>query len=313
MDQPPPPSPAPLSPASAGAVPADGTLLNRTRGVSWVTWTLSGLCTAIWLWVQAGPRPVLFADPSRYGLQPPAAIWDGAYWALLTPNFVHAYWWHLAANLLPFLVLGRLMERAVGSARMLAFCLTAGPVVTAWQLALSGSTGYGFSGILLAVYGFEWGAAGRHPRFRPFTDWLMTAAVVGLTALGFLAPAGGEFSIGNAGHAAALAWGAAVGAAGGTGRVRAAGGVLGAAVLAGAIVPLFWAPWLVDWLEYKAHRALRAGQYAAAEDYLHRALAQDPESDWSRTALERVRRLRERGTTDNEQRFTPRELPRGSR
>lgn len=307
MDPLPPSSPAPSSSTPSGEVPADG-----TPGVPWVTWTLSGLCAAIWLWVQTGPRPVLFADPSRYGLRPPAAIWDGAYWALLTPNFVHAYWWHLAANLIPFLVLGRLMERAVGSARMLIFCLTTGPVVTAWQLALSGSTGYGFSGVLLAVYGFEWAAAERHPRFRPFTDWLMTAAVVGLTALGFLAPAGGEFSIGNAGHVAALAWGAAVGAAGGTGWVRAAAGVMGTAVLAGAVVPLFWAPWLVDWLEYKAHRALRAGQYAAAEDYLQQALARDPKSDWSRTAWQRVRRLRERDPMDGEP-ITPRARPQDNR
>jgi len=48
-----------------------------------------------------------------------------------------------------------------------------------------------------------------------------------------------------------------------------------------AIVPLFWSPWSIQWLRYKAYSAHVAEQYAAAIEGYDRVLQMDPENSWS--------------------------------
>jgi membrane associated rhomboid family serine protease len=71
-----------------------------------------------------GPDPQQLANIG--GLYPPAIAVEGEYWRLFTPMFLHAGLLHIAFNGWVLWVFGTQVERAFGSARMLAIFLVTG-------------------------------------------------------------------------------------------------------------------------------------------------------------------------------------------
>ena len=56
------------------------------------------ICVALFIAITADGAGESWERLARWGYLPAPRIWDGAYWALLTSNFVHIALWHLAFN-----------------------------------------------------------------------------------------------------------------------------------------------------------------------------------------------------------------------
>lgn len=214
---------------------------------------------------------------ARWGCLPAPAIWEGAYWGLLSGVFVHFEFWHVAGNLFWLGVLGSRLERAIGPVRFLAFFILAGCVSSAAQLA-TGTAGIGVSGVLYAMFGFMWLTRRRYPGFaqalgggigQMFVLWLLGCLLASRLHLA---------QVGNGAHFSGLLFGVAVAESFVLGRrPRLARAGLAALVLC-SMVPLFWCPWSATWLGYRAYRAHTARRYAEALALCNRALRLDPQN-----------------------------------
>lgn len=127
--------------------------LSRFARVSWTTWLIAVITTAIWcvsayqVALASGAHTlnavlanilanavnvqnndvlanVLIADGAKYN----PAILQGQYWRFVTPIFLHANLLHVGLNMLNFVVLGVFIERLVGHLRFLLIYIVTGVV-----------------------------------------------------------------------------------------------------------------------------------------------------------------------------------------
>ena len=113
------------------ALPRRKTYFWNQRPRPWITWLACALAVGIFLLLSTQGK-----DPLRQGfgawVAPPApVIWEGKYWGLVTPAFVHLAWWHLAFNAYWLWILGSALERHIGSGKYLLFLLAAAAVSAA--------------------------------------------------------------------------------------------------------------------------------------------------------------------------------------
>ncbi len=216
-----------------------------------------------------------------FGYLPADSIWNGGYWALVTSAFVHFELWHVAFNAYWLWVLGSRLEQAIGSIPFLAFFIVSAFVSSSIQLAVSGDTGIGASGVVYAIFGFMWPARNRHPRFNEVLDARTIQIFVlwlgGCVVATFL----DVWHVGNAAHISGLLFGAAVAGAfvlQFNRRLMFAGLVT---LVVSSIVPLFWCPWSITWLSYKAYNAHIEERYDAALERYTQIINLDPENSWA--------------------------------
>ena len=106
-------------------------------------------------------------------------IYDGSVWSLVTSAFYHVGIMHIAFNVYWLWVLGRVLEREVGTIRYLLFFVAAAWVSSAAELVVSDQTGVGLSGVGYALFGAMWFARARVPAFERVVD----EQVIGLFVL----------------------------------------------------------------------------------------------------------------------------------
>lgn len=275
-------------------VPIPGPAIDRG---AWITRLIILGCLGIWVWVNSGDsKPELIPDLKPFGVRIADEIWDGAYWALWPAAFVHVDIWHVVLNMMATWTLGSTMERTVGPWKFLLFCLASAPITTGIQLAASGTTGIGFSGVVFAIFGFLWAGVWRYPEFRRVIHRANLVMLLGWLGVCFIVTWLDLLPIANAAHVAGLLWGLATGLAFTARRPvsRVVGVVGGLAMAAAVVVSLFWAPWLEVWLGYKAEQAARRDDYGAALRYVETVLERDPESEWAGRYRKRLLRLQQR-------------------
>jgi len=137
--------------------PGGAAQLERMARVEWLarrpmapraTWTLAGLCVLGYL-LQLTFRP----EVSVVGSYSPRLFAEGDVWRIVTGNLMHGFPLHLALNLLGLLVLGRLVERMLGTAR--TACVMGASAVA--SMAVSGMVKpgevVGVSGVVLGLAG----------------------------------------------------------------------------------------------------------------------------------------------------------------
>ena len=259
-------SPGGVATDSAPATPFPA----ETRTKPWLTWIIAAICVGIFVGVNLSGDASSWEGMRRWGAPPAQTIWHGAYWGLVTSVFVHVAIWHLAFNLYWLWILGRILETTIGSTRWLAFFAASAIVSSAAQLAVSGATGIGLSGVIYAVFGFMWVGRRAYPGFarvlppqtvRLFLGWLVLCIV--LTALDV-------WKVGNAAHIGGLLFGLGVGwAFVVVPRATWPKLALGALSLAATVLALTWCPWNFEWVAARAYAAHARGDYAAAvEGYL---------------------------------------------
>lgn len=253
---------------------------------AWATWTASAACAGVFLVVTSGEsaqsaiRNMLVGDGFN--------VWNGRWWTLVTSAFVHHEIWHVAFNVYWLWVLGRVLEEAIGPARWTLFCLSAAFVSSAAQLALSDSTGIGFSGVAYGLFGFMWIARRRWPSFARVVNRDTVLLFLAWFVFCIAATWTGMWAVGNAAHGAGLTYGWLLGAAAAFPRRRAAALAASGALLAAAVALLFYAPWSPAWLSVRGYRAHVRKEYAEAERCYLRALDLGARPVWVLENLARV-------------------------
>ncbi|HET9155447.1 MAG TPA: rhomboid family intramembrane serine protease [Myxococcaceae bacterium] len=118
-----------------------------------VSWIYLGICVLLFLPHAMAPEP-----PDKYLLYGPAVA-AGEWWRVLTSNFEHVTPLHILFNGLSIFSFGPVVERQVGSARMLIVSLTAALLSSAtalifmWHYPSAGASGViaGWLGLALPI------------------------------------------------------------------------------------------------------------------------------------------------------------------
>ena len=170
------------------------------------TWTIAGIVIALgvieWLTTGSVARTV-----ARAGLIKPL-VSEGEWWRLATAAFVHANLWHLAANVVSFLAIGRVVEACVPRPWLfLTYAVSgvAGNLASWWVTPHASSLGA--SGAVLGVMGFLLVLGYRRPDDIPKA--LRERVLMVLVATGYV----GALSFGlidNGAHAGGAAAGVAI-------------------------------------------------------------------------------------------------------
>jgi membrane associated rhomboid family serine protease len=154
------------------------------------TFTLAALCALGFLLELAAP-----VDVFTVGYFSPALVADGDTWRLVTANLLHGFALHLLLNLVGLLVMGRLLERLLGSVRTICVMgVSALGSMLASGLVLEGPV-VGVSGVVFGLAGAVLWLELRRPaeipawwRFpRPLLYLVLVAFAVDV-ALGFTLP-----------------------------------------------------------------------------------------------------------------------------
>jgi len=247
----------------------------------WITYLSIIACIGIFLGLAAQNDYESWDTLAKFGYLPADSIWNGGYWALVTSAFVHFALWHVAFNVYWLWVLGSRLEQAIGSLLFLAFFVVSAIVTSSFQLAVSDAVGIGGSGVVYAIFGFMWPTRHRYPQFNYVLDartiQIFVVWLGGCVVATFL----DVWDVGNAAHISGLLFGAA---AAGTFvlhfyRRLMLSGLVTLVVL--SIVPLFWCPWSITWLSFKAYNAHAAQQYDAALNRYSQIINLDSENSWA--------------------------------
>lgn len=89
----------------------------------------------------------------RYGAKDSGLIWEGQYWRLITPIFLHAGLTHLILNAFSLFQLGSLIEFMYGRTRMLVIFLASGFLATLASTLASPNISVGASGAIFGLFG----------------------------------------------------------------------------------------------------------------------------------------------------------------
>jgi GlpG protein len=248
---------------------------------SWVTGVSYLICIGIFLGLGSAEDANVLDRLSRFGYLPANSIWNGQYWALITSAFVHLEIWHLALNVYWLWVLGSRLERSIGSLLFLLFFVASAFVSSAFELALSDSTGIGASGVVYAFFGFMWLARGKYPLFEEvlssntiwlFVGWLFICLALSLAQI---------WEVGNASHFSGILFGASIAAAWVLRPYRPLAVAAAGALLAASVMFCVWCPWSITWLSNEAYKAHAAGRYVDAIEAYTRIIQREPEYAWA--------------------------------
>jgi GlpG protein len=243
---------------------------------------LCGVCIVLFAAIAARGGQQSWDSLASWGYLPPQRVWDGAYWALVSSAFIHLALWHLAFNVYWLWVLGGPIERTLGPLTYLGFILASALVSSSVQLAVSGSTGHGASGVVYALFGLMWASRKRVPAFA-LALGERTAPLFWIWLVGcIVATRAGLAEVGNGAHVGGLVLGLLTAhwlilrpprrtlAMAGTGLL---------VVL--SLVPLFWSPWSSTWVGYRAYKAHLAGDYDTAIARYRRSIALGGDRLWA--------------------------------
>lgn len=219
------------------------------------------------------------AVAARWGNPSPEAIFNGAYWALVTSALVHVEPIHLIFNLYWLWFLGGAFERAFGPARWVLFVVFAAFISSGLEM-LSGSFGIVLSGVGYALFGFGWMARNRFPEFG-FVNQKVVQLFIGWGILCVITTYLGIMHVANVAHAGGLLFGVAVGAFAVQPKLRIPMAASLAVLLACSIVPLFWDPLSVYWVSEQAFRATKAGNYDRAIALTKRSIQMGQSQAWA--------------------------------
>jgi GlpG protein len=224
---------------------------------------------------------------AKYGYFPEADLFQGKPWGLIWGAFVHIDMLHLGFNLYWLWIIGGVFERRLGSGMWLGFVLLAAFVSSGVQF-LSGATGIGLSGVVYALFGFEWVARSKYPEFsRVVTDRLAGffvlwgIACVPLTYFNVL-------NVGNLAHLGGLMFGLLVGAMAVFPKHRALPAAGLALLAAVSVLPLFWNPLSSAWVAIRINEAVGERNWRAAEAGYRRYLEIKPDSAWAYRGLSEI-------------------------
>jgi membrane associated rhomboid family serine protease len=248
---------------------------------------VAAVCVVLFCGLNAEPVPITWASYGRWGAPNAPDVWNGAFWGVITSNFVHLAIWHLGFNLYWLWIFGRKIEFERGWQFTLLLIFTAALATSSGELALAGTTGIGLSGVVYAFFGFIFISAKFDARFQHFLSPQNVRLFIGWLFLCILLTMTKVLPVGNAGHFAGLLWGA-LAAWLLTQRPLVRYGV-GIALLALLSVPAFWAPWSAHWLVNRAYNYHVANNLPQAKHYYELALQREATDSIAQKNLNNIR------------------------
>lgn len=233
----------------------------------------------IFIGLQRGPTDS-WERLARFGAPPTQDLWNGALHGLFTTCLVHIEPVHLLCNLYWMWTLGQVVERELRWHATLGLFVAAGVVSSAAELAGSGSTGIGLSGVVYALFGFLCGARARVPAFREFLTRQVVQLFLVWLVVCFVATWAGVWNVGNYAHLGGLLFGYGVAAGWSLERGRRAALAVTVALSATIFLAAFWRPWDGTWVAWKAYGDHRRGALVEAERGYMRSLELEGGSAW---------------------------------
>ena len=263
--------------------PASPELLAKPKFKAYVT----GLCMFVAIVLFLGFNFDTSADSwdkySRWGHPMLTQIYDGAYWGLISSNFLHTALWHIGFNFYWIWIFGRKIEEIEGSWFIGMLVLGASLMSSMAEITFSNQMGIGLSGIGYALFGYGFIKQKSDTRYEAFLDksntnmflvWLF--ACIDLTKLNVL-------NVGNAAHFGGFALGVLIGFLSNKGKVV----QIAAATLLIAFVGsgVFWSPYSISWFEHKAYQNHSANNISLAIENYKEVLKREPQNTWAQSNL----------------------------
>ncbi len=257
-----------------------------SRGDDWfmqaplLTVTLCALCVLVTL--------ASWLGHSTFGAVSTEEVWDGRWWGLLSAVFLHGGILHLLFNMLWLYTLGVMLERTLNTAVYLLFLAAAAAVGSGCELAVSGTTGIGASGVVYAMFGLMWAGRGRFPEWGALATPQNLRLFIGWGVFCAVATHFGWMNIASGAHAGGFLFGLSVGWIFLSARpLRWLWAFPLAGLLALTVLSVTWMPWSGYWCFWKANREYDRGQYARAAAWSTRSagLGVDPADNWHNAAL----------------------------
>ena len=118
-----------------------------------VSFALAAACVVFLAWVEAHGSSTDGETLVRFGALERGRVWDGEPWRLLSAAFLHIGWIHLAWNAVFGVLACRLVERALGSWRLLFLYLASAIGASSLSLLGQDEIAAGASGPLFGVVG----------------------------------------------------------------------------------------------------------------------------------------------------------------
>ncbi len=250
------------------------------RRLPLLTWTACALCilfTAAY-WVNPSIHAPILADLRNSSALPPSEVWDGRYYSLLTSVFVHANLIHLGFDLLWLYALGSALEETLHPLAWLLFFVASGVVGGGCELALTGHTAIGASGVDYAMFGLMWAGRRQVPRWQSIATPTNLKYLLIWGALCVVATITHLMAIGNAAHAGGFLLGLSAGWLFIAKRRHIAASLSMAGLFALTVCSVWWMPWSGNWTEWKGDEAHQLGHLREALTWYRRSirLGQDP-------------------------------------
>lgn len=215
-------------------------------------------------------------------------LWRGMkLWTLFTSMFAHADLLHLGFNCYWCWRLGGEIERELPRLHFLILIVGSTIGGSLAELATSGQTGIGMSGMIYGLFGFMLVTQNQHPVFRRTLDAGTIRLLTGWLLVCFALDASGIMPVANFAHLGGLITGLLAGLASHEGPRRKTAKLLLSLVSVAGLVSLLWAPWQDNWHYARAVSAVEAGDQGKALPYLLHYHETHPENGWvSHTAAD---------------------------
>jgi len=178
----------------------------------------SGILVDVFRWPATGATVILalVASVATWTVVPSHHLWMvepllmSEPWRVITSVFVHLDIVHLSLNLYWTWILGKEVERRIGTQRTLAllFALAVGSSSAEYVL-LSG--GVGLSGVVYGLFGYLWSRRGADPSIRELLTNTIIAFFVGCFLLCIAVTVAGWYPVANIAHAVGWGLGAMIG------------------------------------------------------------------------------------------------------
>ncbi|MBI3721888.1 MAG: rhomboid family intramembrane serine protease [Fimbriimonas ginsengisoli] len=246
-----------------------------------LTWVMSGLCVVFTLAHYTSAHLAttsLWYRVGHFGHLPATAIWSGQWPALFTTLFIHGQpdrpfltLGHLGFNLIVLLQAGRALEATLHPVAYYLFFVSAAMIGSSAELAVSGSTGVGASGVVYAMFGLLWAGRRKDEEWADVANPLAVRLVVGWAIVCLILTRLNVIAIANAAHFGGLLFGLGVGWFFVERKYR----LLGGLVLGGQVgllaISLVWLPWSPYWTFWKGVQARKALRYQEAIEWFEKS------------------------------------------